>query len=398
MPILLIIFVTKNKIFASEINNDGQADSISINGNPDIKCEGKESVDELIGCLFDAFSIDSFADDNFDIVIVDCGGDKKIISSLNSKCSDAAKLSIISIEKLLPLIVWNKTQLQAGEDIVAAFDDTCYKVACDDNNIVKYIGKARKGKENITLDTSDFGCLYYLNAEKMKGGVVDTKALQEKDFVIEKLLEERDNLAEALSSKEKLLVTLEKQIQDAKEEISALNAEKAQWEKDHPKSSNLVEQMVRIVEKCKNSVDDLGGDLYIKGSIPKKKLDSAIDLFKQKLNIKINKDSVVALYFIHNNRWQFKNLLITEEFFCYDLGDDRDAKIIKWGDLVNVTEGDEVECYFLGTPLGKDGKYMNIVLNSGKDEFIPISSEKTFVISNLLIPMINQLKDVDVME
>ncbi len=395
MLIQLIIFITKNKIFAREINNDGKADAISIKGNPDIKCEGKESVDELIECIFEAFSIDSFGDDHFDIVIVDCGGDKNVIAYATEKCADADTLSLIGIEKLLPLIVWNKSQLLVGEEIVAAFDDACYKVACDDNNIVKYIGKARKGKENITLDTSDFGCLYYFNVGKMKGGVVDTKALQEKDDIIEKLLEEKDTLAEALSSKEKSLATLQKQIRDAKEQISALNAEKAQWEKDHPKASSLVEQMVRIVEKCKNSVDDLGGDLYIKGSIPKKKLDSAIELFKQGLKIKINKDSVVALYFIHDNILHFKNLLITDEFFCYDSGDFRGAKIIKWGDLVNVTEGDEIAGIFPGF---KVGKYMDIVLNSGKYECIPICSEKAFVIGNLLIPMINQLKDVDVME
>ena len=205
MPIQLIIFVTKNKIFASEINNDGQADAISINGNPDIKCEGKESIDELIECIFEAFSIDNFGDAHFDIVIVDCGGDKKILTYLNAKCSDAARLSIISIEKLLPLIVWNKSQLKVGEKIVAAFDDACYKVACDEKHVVRFTGKARKDKENITLELDDFGCLYYFNVENMQGSVVDATVLQEKDNAIAKLEEDNNKLVHSLNEKEKAL-------------------------------------------------------------------------------------------------------------------------------------------------------------------------------------------------
>ena len=90
----IIIFLTKTKIFATEINNDGKSDPISINGNSEINCDDTNAVDELMGCLFDAFSVDNFSDDFFDIVIVDCGGDKKVISYLNDKCADAAKLCV----------------------------------------------------------------------------------------------------------------------------------------------------------------------------------------------------------------------------------------------------------------------------------------------------------------
>ena len=403
MPIQLIIVLTKNKIFASEINNNRQADAISINGKPDIKCESKINVDELIKCIFEAFNIDSFGDDHFDIVIVDCDGDKNLIAYATERCLDADKLSIISIEKLLPLIVWNKTQLQAGEEIVAAFDEVCYKVACDDNNIVKYIGKARKGKENITLDTSDFSCLYYLNVGKMKGGVVDTTELQNKDTVIEKLLEEKDNLAEALSSKEKSLATLEKQMQDAKEEIFALNTEKAQWEKDHPKPSNLVEQMVKVVEECKNEVDgNVRGDLYIKGAIPTKKIDSIIAYYSKKYDIDIDRKSIAALYYIHNfgnsmqsgayngDEYRFTNILFTTDYFCYDTDYDKKGKLIYWGELayayldLTYDYGDDVIAFKIN-----DGRIYRLGVKELGDDNIT---------EEFLIPLFNKLKDVDAVE
>ena len=399
MPIQLIIFVTKNKIFASEINNDGQADAISINGNPDIKCEGKESADELIGCLFDAFSIDGFGDEHFDIVIVDCGGNKNVIAYATEKCADADKLSIIGMEKLLPLIVWNKTQLQAGEEIVAAFEDACYKVACDEKNIVRCTGKARKGKESITLSLNDFSCLYYLNIKNMQGGVVDTKASQEKDDVIEKLKEEKDNLAEALSSKEKSLTTLQKQIQEAKEQISVLNEEKAQWEADHPKPSDLVEQMVKVVEECKNNAEELGGDLYIRGNIPKRKLENAIDIFSEKCGITIDKNDIVALYLssnIQNSKDSLNVILICKDCYCVDrCRNDTDNRIckneenvIKWGKFVYAFHDLE------------NDKYVDFKLNNGKvfSTRIDDDFDEERIIDDFLIPLLNKLKDVDDVE
>jgi len=350
MPIQLIIFLTKNKIFACEINNNGQADAISINGNPEIKCEGKESVDEMMDCLFDAFSIDGFGDEHFDIVIVDCGGDKNVIAYASEKCMGADKLSIISVEKLLPLIVWNKTQLQAGEEVVVAFDEASYKVVCDEKNVVKYIGKARKGKENIALDTSDFGCLYYFDVGKMKGGVVDTKALQEKDAEIEKLEEEKDNLAETLNEKENSLAILQKEVQDAKNNLNALMEEKAQWEKEHPKPSNLVEQMVKIVEECRNEVVDYAdGYFYIKGKIPKQYLNLVIEEFTKKFGMKIERKNIVALYInVEDSRPSYnalQKLLICQEFLCIDnfsieCGNKEEIskKPIYWKDLVNIKE------------------------------------------------------------
>ena len=100
MPIQIIIFITKTKIFASEINSSGEAETVSINGNPEIKCEGKESADELIECLCDAYNIDDFADDNFDILIIESDADREVIKYLETKCSGATKFNIISMEKI----------------------------------------------------------------------------------------------------------------------------------------------------------------------------------------------------------------------------------------------------------------------------------------------------------
>ena len=170
MSFQIIIFLTKTKLFACEINNNGKAEAISIKGNTEIKCEGKESIDELISCLFDAFNIDDFSDDNFDIVIIESEADREVIKYLETKCTGASKFNIISMEKILPLIATCKNIIKAGEDVFVTFSDEFYKITCDENKIVK-IGKANKIENAFALDIRDFTYLYYFVANTVTATV-----------------------------------------------------------------------------------------------------------------------------------------------------------------------------------------------------------------------------------
>lgn len=324
MPIQLIIFLTKNKIFACEINNNGQADAISINGNSEIKCEGKESIDELMECLFDAFSIDGFGDEHFDIVIVDCGGDKNVITYASEKCMGADKLSIIGVEKLLPLIVWNKTQLQAGEEVVAVFDEACYKVVCDEKNVIRCTGKARKGKESITLSLNDFSCLYYLNIENMKGGVVDTEALQECENTISKLEEDNNKLTCALNDKEKALTVALATVNNCEKKIAELNSEIESWKDKYPEPTAGLQQMLKIVQSSKKILDKEtceDWDFAIKDTISKNKLNGAIRMFKSILKRDIDVADTIALFTFYTEGFfgsDTKTILFTSKGIFYD--------------------------------------------------------------------------------
>ena len=166
MPIQIIIFLTKTKLFACEINSNGKAESISIKGNTEIKCEGKKSADELIACLFDAFYIDGFADDSFDIVIIESDADREVVKHLETKCAGAFKFNIISMEKILPVIASSKNIIKSGEDVFVTFSDEFFKISCNENNIVK-IDKARKCEEAIALNENDFTCLFYFIADEL---------------------------------------------------------------------------------------------------------------------------------------------------------------------------------------------------------------------------------------
>lgn len=321
MLIQLIIFLTKNKIFASEINSSGKAETISIKGNTEIKCEGKESIDELIDCLYDAFNIDDFADDNFDIVIVESGADKEVIKHLDAKCSGASKLNIISMEKLLPVIASNKNMVKADEEIIVTFADMFFKIACGDNKEVK-VGKARKNEEAIKLTINDFTLLYKYIVGNLGTGV-DEKALTEKQDTIIFLEEEIKTLNLELQNREAQFKNSQNTLNVRENELTKLKQKFAELQKElekakGPSDSEVFKKRLEIIKNYENEiVVNTYGSFYTKGNIPKKRLDEVLSIID---NNKINREHVIAIYCGTNRRAATNILLFTDEELYFDKG------------------------------------------------------------------------------
>ena len=321
MLIQLIIFLTKTKIFASEINSGGKAESISIKGNTEIKCEGKESIDELIECLYDAYNIDDFADDNFDIIILESGADREIINCLQGKCKGAAKLNTISVEKLLPVIVSNKNMVKSGKEFSVTFADMFYKIVCDENGIIK-VGKARKSEEAFQLDINGFAFLYLFEVSGL-GNNGNEKELKEKDTMLDNLARDNKALISQLADKGKQVEDLQNRVEEYESKIIKLNQrlndvqnelEKAKG----PSNSEVFRRRLEIVKKHESKiVISSYGSFYTKGNIPKKRLDEALATIN---NSKIKRDNVIALY-CGSNRDAATNLLIfTGDELYFDKG------------------------------------------------------------------------------
>ena len=160
MPIQIIIFITKSKIFACEIRGSDKVDRISINGNLEIKCESIENIDEVVRCILDFYNIDSFADENFDMIILEAGASRELVKYLEEKCAQAKKLNIYSIEKILSVVLMNKDLIRFTKDSFITFAEQYYKISFSDNNILK-IKNVEKNDNIINLCEQDFIWFYY---------------------------------------------------------------------------------------------------------------------------------------------------------------------------------------------------------------------------------------------
>ena len=300
MPIQLIIFITKTKIFASEINSSGKAEVISINGNTEIKYEGKESVDELITCLFDAFNIDDFAEDNFDIIILESDADREVIKYLETKCTGAIKFNIISVEKLLPVIASNKNLLKMDKEVTVTFANHFYKIFCANSNIVN-VEKIANSESAIVLQENDFALLYRFVANP--DAATDKSNLVKANAEIRALQRQVDNYTKELAELRKIqkqFVALQKE-QKKREELDKKEREEKNKQNNETKKicpncrnmlkadSNFCEvcgfqvfenknaNLMQVIKQHKHIFDsssEYQGEFYISEALPHNKIRS----------------------------------------------------------------------------------------------------------------------------
>lgn len=366
MPIQIIIFLTKTKLFACEINSTGKAESISIKGNTEIKCEGKKSADELIACLFDAFNIDDFADENFDIVIIESDTDREVIKHLETKCSGASKLNIISMEKILPVIASGKNIIKSGEDVTVLFADEVYRITCNENNIVT-ICKTRKIEEAVALQENDFAFLYrfvsnaavFVDKSKLEEANSKVLALQNK---VKSYEEELTQLREVQKQFIALQENQKQQIEDQKRQNTEAQQFCTNCGEELKPGSNFCENcgtnifnnnvpaqasitskseaLMQIVEKHKNIFDttpDYHGEFYIHGAIPQSKLNNVMQKFSFVCKTAEDYKKILALYCSPNKIITSSYLLFTEDGLFYHPDINGNCGLIYWNNMKSFT-------------------------------------------------------------
>ena len=90
-------------------------------------------------------------------------------------------------------------------------------------------------------------------------------------------------------------------------------------------SAALLKQMVKIVKECRDKYEgDLGGDLYIRGNLPKQKMRQTVELLSKLLPDAdpIKENEIVALFYSYGGGQHkcFSTLLFTVKGFYYDVG------------------------------------------------------------------------------
>lgn len=336
MMIQLIIFITKTKLYASEIKSNGKAETISINGNTEIKCGGKESIDELISCLFDAFNIDDFADDNFDIIIIESDADREIIKYLEIKCGRAMKLNIISMEKILPVIVSAKNLIKAGKDVVVIFADQFYKISCDKKGLIE-LSAGDKGAKASMLNQDDFAIIF----NYMLGENKDADA--KKILKFEKEVKEYKQTILDLNKK---VADLQEELQEAKKALSSKNNKTNVLKLQNKSTSDFLNDVDKILQKHKTIFEngEYEGEFYIKDAIPQSRFPRNVISYNQITQsvyaylLRFSNETSLAVYSWANCREDkaLRYLLITRDGVLYSTDMSGEIGLVYWDRIDSI--------------------------------------------------------------
>ena len=140
------------------------------------------------------YSINDFDDDDFALIIVDCGADCAAAKSLHAKTLTAKCSSLIEAEYVLPFIAAKKRAIKQGEEFAVTIADAAYTLRADDNGCIDCIcctADAPPPENALSLELADFTALFFADASVFGR---DEDALKQKDAEIAELKTEWKNL------------------------------------------------------------------------------------------------------------------------------------------------------------------------------------------------------------
>lgn len=132
------------------------------------------------------YSINDFDDDDFALIIVDCGADCAAAKSLHAKTLTAKCSSLIEAEYVLPFIAAKKRAIKKGEEFAVTIADAAYTLRADDKGRIDCVRcTADAPPENaLSLELADFTALFFADASVFGR---NEDALKQKDAEIAKL-------------------------------------------------------------------------------------------------------------------------------------------------------------------------------------------------------------------
>ena len=182
----ILALITDTTAMALSLDSKGNTKPVSINGNPCMYYETAEDMDKFVEFIKDEYSINDFADDDFALMIVNCGSDDAVAEHLHELTLKAGNNSLIRAEYALPFIAASKRKIKRGDDFTVSVLEAMYTICIDENGKVDCTRCAitdteatdEESENALTLEPANFAVLFAIGI-----GVFgdDEEALKQKD-------------------------------------------------------------------------------------------------------------------------------------------------------------------------------------------------------------------------
>ena len=209
----MTVFLTRDSIIAVQVR-DREEKYMSFRGNTSMPIESVDDVDDFIEHCYDEYNINDFSELDFEVFIVNVGGNADIYYALIKSFRNCRKVNAAETSTLLPLALAAKQSVKKGQAAVVGFLGSAYKAVCDKTGYIDIEDSAEKPK--ITLETSDFSFLHDVNISGFAGDEDEIKRIKaecEKEIISIRRKAENDKI-----KADDLLKEAQKTIQQLQEE------------------------------------------------------------------------------------------------------------------------------------------------------------------------------------
>lgn len=185
----LIIFITKNEIFAYDMSDMTAPVQIGFEGNESVQLSEPEAIESCCSCITERYNVDDISEDDFDFVIIDCNAKKKFIADFAKKVQACRKMSVYPLEKLIVPALINSSRVPENT-VYVSYGEFTYKVFSSEG--VYCTEKVKRDDADIKLTEADFSFVFNYNelssqSTSSAAPVEDTARITELNAEIERL-------------------------------------------------------------------------------------------------------------------------------------------------------------------------------------------------------------------
>ncbi len=216
MKYRVLIFMAKERLSAVDVDADGKADDISINGNDMMLYTSKEQIREFSLYLKNYYNIDSFSELEMAFLVIKFDAVMENVHVLLEEIKDAAECNLVSVEKLLPWMAFKERMLKANIEVQMKAFDIVYTVSMDSNMAMKCrIGGT--GEQAFILSADQFARYNCLGKDSLFGCEEEIEKLHTQVKELERQLQEEKYKAETAENTLQRIVSKIYEMRDKKE-------------------------------------------------------------------------------------------------------------------------------------------------------------------------------------
>lgn len=197
----ILALITDTTAMALSLDSKGNTKPVSINGNPCMYYETAEDMDKFVEFIKDEYSINDFDDDDFALMIVNCGSDAAVAEHLHELTLKAGNNSLIRAEYALPFIAASKRKIKKNDDFTVSILDAVYTICIDENGHAECSRSDSEAVNALNLEPADFTVLF--SADTSIFGR-NEEILKQKDLELNELKEKYENRITELQTEHEL--------------------------------------------------------------------------------------------------------------------------------------------------------------------------------------------------
>lgn len=243
----ILVFISKNRLSAVNIDKSGIAENISLEGNTEIEYSDILDIDAFCQYIKDYFNIDNFCDIDLSIFILNFSAAQSMVNYLFDSFNTVNSLNVIDANLALPIFALKYFNIQP---------DTCYNISAFGINHQIFVDNKCicKCKEVNDVDIERELALYdYINlfefccSEMIEDESNGNELIEDYQKEISKLTAENQEL---LAKIELLETSKENEINTLKKTISELTLQLEKFEQNSVSDGgSLAEQLRNTQEK-----------------------------------------------------------------------------------------------------------------------------------------------------